>query len=75
MGEGRPLAYALESLERGVQAVPIAVNPATASLYIANPLSGSRDGVALLDASADGRRSASERLREALDSAARGIHW
>ena len=40
MGEGRPLADALASLERGVQAVPIAVNPATASLYIANPLSG-----------------------------------
>ena len=54
MGEGRPLANALASLERGVQAVPLAVNPATASLYIANPLSGGRDGVALLDAPADG---------------------
>jgi heat shock protein HtpX len=38
LGEGRPLADALENLERGTQAVPMAVNPATASLYIANPL-------------------------------------
>jgi heat shock protein HtpX len=40
LGEGRPLADALGTLERGVQALPMAVNPATASLYIANPLSG-----------------------------------
>jgi heat shock protein HtpX len=40
MGEGRPLADALATLERGVQAVPMRVNPATASLYIANPLAG-----------------------------------
>src|SRR5262245_16298367 len=40
LGEGRPLASALASLERGVQAVPMEVNPATSSLYIANPLSG-----------------------------------
>jgi heat shock protein HtpX len=46
LGEGRPLAYALDSLQRGVEAVPMAVNPATASLYIANPLSGA--GVASL---------------------------
>jgi heat shock protein HtpX len=46
LGEGRPLADALESLERGVIAVPMAVNPATASLYIASPLSGG--GVASL---------------------------
>jgi heat shock protein HtpX len=38
LGEGRPLADALENLERGTEAVPMAVNPATASLYIANPL-------------------------------------
>jgi heat shock protein HtpX len=40
LGEGRPLADALGTLERGVQAIPMNVNPATASLYIANPLSG-----------------------------------
>lgn len=37
-GEGRPLADALETLERETQAAPMHVNPATASLYIANPL-------------------------------------
>lgn len=40
LGEGRPLADALANLERGVQAVPMAVNPAAATLYIASPLSG-----------------------------------
>src|SRR6185436_17881874 len=40
LGEGRPLADALCTLQRGVQALPMPVNPATASLYIANPLSG-----------------------------------
>jgi heat shock protein HtpX len=38
LGGGRPLADALEGLERGTQAAPLAVNPAFASLYIANPL-------------------------------------
>jgi heat shock protein HtpX len=38
LGEGRPLADALGTLKRGVEAVPLQVNPATASLYIANPL-------------------------------------
>jgi len=40
LGGGRPLADALATLERGVQALPMQVNPATASLYIASPLSG-----------------------------------
>src|SRR5262249_6772382 len=38
LGRGRPLADALTTLERGTQAAPMAVNPAFASLYIANPL-------------------------------------
>jgi heat shock protein HtpX len=38
LGEGRPLADALGTLERGTEALPMAVNPAQASLYIANPL-------------------------------------
>jgi len=46
LGGGRPLADALESLERGTQAAPVAVNPAFASLYIANPLP--RAGLATL---------------------------
>ena len=38
LGDGNDLADALETLERGTQAIPLTVNPATASLYIANPL-------------------------------------
>jgi heat shock protein HtpX len=71
MGEGRPLAAALESLERGVQAVPMAVNPATASLYIANPLSGA--GMASLFSTHPRISQRVERLREA--DRARGRHW
>jgi Zn-dependent protease with chaperone function len=46
LGGGRPLAEALESLERRTQAAPVAVSPAFASLYIANPLP--RAGLATL---------------------------
>ena len=38
LGRAAPLADALESLERGAQAIPMGVNPATASLYAVNPL-------------------------------------
>jgi heat shock protein HtpX len=40
LGTGRPLADALGTLQRGVEVLPMQVNPASASLYIANPLSG-----------------------------------
>jgi heat shock protein HtpX len=46
LGRAEPLADARETLERGAQAVPMAVNPATASLYAVNPLL--RRGVATL---------------------------
>jgi heat shock protein HtpX len=46
LGRAAPLADALENLERGAQALPMAVNPATASLYAVNPLP--RIGVATL---------------------------
>jgi Peptidase family M48 len=46
LGGGGPLADALEGLERGTQAAPLAVNPAFASLYITNPLP--RAGLAAL---------------------------
>jgi len=46
LGRGEPLASALETLERGAQAIPMNVNPATASLYMVNPLP--RGGVATL---------------------------
>ena len=46
LGRAEPLANALETLERGAQALPMNVNPATASLYAVNPLP--RSGVATL---------------------------
>jgi heat shock protein HtpX len=46
LGRAAPLADALETLERGSRALPMQVNPATASLYAVNPLP--RRGVATL---------------------------
>ena len=46
LGRSAPLADALETLERGSQALPLNVNPATASLYAVNPLP--RAGIASL---------------------------
>ena len=40
LGEGRPLADALESIHAKVKLAPMAVNPAAEALYLANPLSG-----------------------------------
>ncbi len=71
LGEGKPLADALETLERGRQAVPMDVNPATASLYIVNPLRGG--GVATLFSTHPPIAERVRRLR-AYD-AARGLHY
>lgn len=38
IGDGNSLADALETLERGSHAIPLAVNPSTAPMYIVNPL-------------------------------------
>ena len=46
IGRASPLADALESLERRAKENPLDVNPATASLYIVNPLR--REGIATL---------------------------
>ena len=46
LGDGAPLADALETLERGTQLQPMHVDPTTASLYAANPLP--RAGLATL---------------------------
>ena len=46
LGRGAPLADALQTLERRAEALPVDVNPGTASLYIVNPLR--RQGVAAL---------------------------
>ncbi len=42
VGSGEPLARALQKMERGVQAVPMDVQPAQAQAYIVNPLTGRR---------------------------------
>ena len=46
LGQAAPLADALETLERGSEAIPMNVNPATASMYAVNPLP--RRGLATL---------------------------
>ncbi len=71
LGEGRPLASALESLKRGVEAVPMNVNPATASLYIANPLR--KVGMSALFSTHPPMDERIRRIRS-LD-AANGIHY
>ncbi len=71
LGEGKPLADALETLERGVQAVPLQVNPATASLYIVHPFAG--QGIANLFSTHPPLAERIRRLRE-YDAAA-GIHY
>ncbi|MGZ8783791.1 MAG: zinc metalloprotease HtpX [Gaiellaceae bacterium] len=71
LGEGRSLAEALGTLERGVDAVPMNVNPATESLYIANPLRGK--GMSALFSTHPPMAERIRRLRE-LD-AAHGIHY
>jgi heat shock protein HtpX len=71
LGEGRPLAEALGTLQRGVEAVPMNVNPATEALYIANPLS--RKGLSALFSTHPPMEERIRRLK-ALD-AANGIHY
>jgi heat shock protein HtpX len=71
LGEAKPLADALGTLQRGVEAVPMNVNPATEPLYIANPLSGR--GMAALFSTHPPMEERIRRLH-ALD-AANGIHY
>jgi heat shock protein HtpX len=40
IGDGEPLARALEKLEAGARRIPMDVNPAQAQAYIVNPLTG-----------------------------------
>ncbi len=42
LGTGEPLARALAKLEKGARAIPMDVDPAQASKYIVNPLTGRR---------------------------------
>jgi heat shock protein HtpX len=70
-GDGEGLALALEKLERAAVAAPFPVEPATANLFVVNPLSGVRGAVRLLrmqPPTADRVR----RLRAPIDPSARG---
>jgi heat shock protein HtpX len=40
IGDGEPLASALEKIEAGVRAVPMNIAPAQSSMFIVNPLTG-----------------------------------
>ena len=64
LGRAAPLADALETLERGSEAIPMNVNPATASMYAVNPLP--RRGMATLFATHPPIQERIRRLR-ALD--------
>jgi heat shock protein HtpX len=66
LGQAAPLADALESLERATKAMPMQVNPATASLYITNPLK--RGGMSSLFSTHPPLAERVRRLR-AIDSA------
>jgi heat shock protein HtpX len=71
LGTGKPLADALGTLEKGVQAVPMNVNPATASLYIVHPFRG--QGIQNMFSTHPPLAERIRRLHEY--DAARGLHY
>jgi heat shock protein HtpX len=72
LGTGKPLADALETLEKGVQAVPLNVNPATASLYIVHPFRGGQGLTNMFST----HPPLAERIRRLHEyDAAQGIHY
>ena len=71
LGTGEPLAEALETLEKGVQAVPLQVNPAVAALYIVHPFRG--QGIQNLFSTHPPLAERIRRLREY--DAAQGLHY
>jgi heat shock protein HtpX len=74
IGEGEPLARALETLKRGTEAIPMQVNPATEAMYIANPLAAFKGrGMAGLFSTHPPMEERIRRLR-ALDAAS-GVHY
>ena len=73
IGEGRSLANALRTLKMGTEAIPMQVNPATSSLYIANPLAAFKGhGIAGLFSTHPPIEERISRL-EALDASLRGV--
>jgi heat shock protein HtpX len=72
LGTGKPLADALETLEKGVQSgAPLNVNPATASLYIVHPFRG--QSMANLFSTHPPLEERIRRLREY--DASQGLHY
>ena len=71
LGHAAPLADALETLDRGSEAIPMNINPATASMYAVNPLP--RRGMATLFATHPPIAERVRRLR-ALDAGRDGEH-
>jgi heat shock protein HtpX len=71
LGTGKPLADALGTLEKGVEAVPMQVNPAAAALYIVHPFRG--QGIQSLFSTHPPLADRIRRLHE-YDSA-RGLHY
>jgi heat shock protein HtpX len=63
IGGGEPLARALEKMEVAARQVPMKVNPAQASAYIVNPLSGRKANMASLFSTHPPTEQRIERLR------------
>jgi heat shock protein HtpX len=64
LGEGEPLARALQKIEAYAKRVPMDVNPAEATLYIINPLTGRQINFAKLFSTHPPTEERIERLRE-----------
>lgn len=63
IGTGEPLARALERMEVSAKQIPMKVNPAQASAYIVNPLSGRKANMASLFSTHPPTAERIERLR------------
>jgi len=71
LGTGKPLADALGTLEKGVEAVPMQVNPAAAALYIVHPFRG--QGIQSMFSTHPPLEDRIRRLHEY--DTARGLHY
>lgn len=65
-GSGDPLARALEKLQAGAKRIPMNVNPAQATAYIVNPLSGRQVNFAKLFSTHPATEERIQRLRSPL---------
>ena len=74
IGSGRPLARALEKLHAGAKQIPMRVDPAQATMYIVNPLSGRKVNFASLFMTHPPVEERIARLR-GLSGAGRGPHY